>query len=259
MMKKYILLAFVILLILPCSLEAQYSVDDYYEAVDTIVDCKGYKVRVQTLNYSTFKAMEEKYGDTSKPSVAINDLEEVIKILGSSYKMQYRRVEYTYDNITGYDYIVAYVERKGVYRQMLYEENEGFQAYYPQEKIFLYFGGHSSDQAFFIDTGEPAYNPNYSAVQKDGKYRLTGLHDGQEGIYGEIQKKNGKNGKYSHLFYIYELSRLLNPTLWFHEFWTVQFWHNNTLYMCVGYGNYANKEKEEWDRNNTFIAISLPD
>lgn len=261
-MSKYIqlivLLAF--LSMFNSKVQAQYYDEDIFEPWDTIVHIQDYKLKVQVLNYDTFKDLENKYAaPLAKSSNPIKELERVEKLLGLAYRMSYEKDSFNSDEGLSYYYRINFIEKKGVYRQMLSGDSDGFQAYYPKEKIFLYFGGHSSDQAFFIDTGESAYNPNYSAIQKENKYRLIGMHNGQEGIDGEIQKKDEKTGKYSRLFYISELWRLLYPTIWSHEFWTAQFWHGNTLYMCLGYGNYANKGKEEWDRNNTFIAITFSD
>lgn len=256
-MKKYILSILSVCLLLCIDLRAQYSDEDIFQSRDTIVDCKSYKVRVQTLDYSSFKKLEEKHSNLSE-SLKMTNLCEVENLLGDSYKISYWIRETIYEQDTTYIYSLDYVERKGVYRQMSFLEDSDFQGYFPKEKVFLHYGGHSSDEAFFIESGEPAYNPIYSATQKDGKYRLVGMHNGQEGIDGEIQLKDEKTGKYNSIFTIGELANLLQAPNWDLYFWNTQFWHKNTLYMCTGYGNYSNKEKD-WDRNNSFISLSFTD
>lgn len=257
-MKKYILSILSVYLLLSLDLRAQYSDEDISQSRDTIVDCKGYRVRVQILDYKTFRNLENKYAPLTKDSEPIEELERVEELLGSAYILSYEKKSYNSDDGIGYYYTINFVEKKGVYRRMSFLEHEGFQAYFPKEKIFLYFGGHSSDEAFFIESGESAYNPKYSATQKDGKYRLSGLHNGQEGIDGEIQLKDEKTGKYNAIFTMEEFARSLQVSVWDLYFWKTQFWHKNTLYMCAGYGNYLEKEKD-WDRNNTFIAFIFLD
>lgn len=257
-MRK-LLLALFILFAYTLTLQAQYSDEDIFVPKDTIVNLNNFKVRIRTLDYSSFKRLEDKYTNTDKSSIKITNLKEVTDLLGPSYKIVYTTTEYFYQDEIVYSYFLDYVERRGVYRHLLRESSDGFQAYYPEEKIFLYFGGHSSDQAFFIETGEPAFNPIYSATQKDGKFRLVGKHTGQESIEGNIQRKDKKTGEFITLFTINELKDTFGYKVWDFDFWKSQFWHKNTLYISMGYGNYGNKEGKEWDGNNTFMSISLVD
>lgn len=254
-MKERILLTLLLLLSLSHGVKAQYSGKNIFEPKDTIVSLKGVKVKVQTLDYASFKSLENKYAKRHKPFVKITNLKEVKDLLGSSYNILYQTRENIYKNDTIRIYMLDSVERISVYKRDLSEDNDGFHAYFPKEKILLYYGEHGSDKAFFIETGEPAYNPIYSAVQKGGKYRLAGMYTGQEWVEGNIQKKDKKTGKYHTIFSIYELAKLLQINNW--DYWKTSFWHKNTLYMCMGYGSNSDKEAEEWSQKNTFVAISL--
>lgn len=268
-MKKYQYILSVLFIFgsLLTNLKAQYYYNENGEKVfqpwDTIIRHENHKIKIKILDYPTFKDLDNRYAHFTQPSEPMKNMNEVAKLLDSDYKFSYSKIS-DYVNDAGdtiYTCGIDYIEKRGVYRLMFSMDNEGFQAYYPNDKIFLYFGGHNSDQAVFIDTGEPAYNPIYSAVQKKGKYRLTGLHNGQEGINGNLQIWNKKTKMYNNLLAIHELFSQLPGNIWqsTSDYWTRQFWNKNVLYMSIGYGNYNNEEGEQWSGNNTFIAITLFD
>jgi len=78
--------------------------------------------------------------------------------------------------------------------------SEGQSAYYPDEKILVLEGGHSSDVCFSLKTGETELtigNPEYSIPSPKNTYRLNGYFGGQECITYFFQKY--ENGKYTYV------------------------------------------------------------
>lgn len=216
-----------LIFILPCiAVSAQ---EDDIHMIDTVVVAGETSFRVQRITEEQFENLATNY--YTPPETPLTDIEEVKKMLAPEFSIKYEAIYYEEGDY--YEYLLHEFRRHGKYRYII-QENEGFRAYYPQARIFKYYGGHSSDQAFHIDTGIEAWNPEYAAISADGNYRITGLHTGQESVEYRIEYKNEKQ-EYVLLAMLEEVTQQIPiEDIGYTLFIFKPFWVDGTLYFHTG-------------------------
>ncbi len=214
--------------------------DLHTRVIDTTITLEdGQRFRLRNMPCERFDSLRRIY--YVAPSEPIKDPAKVEKLLGRR-KCRITYTTYAFDHSDDYEYGLSEV-RYGRRLRVMIQESEGFIGYYPRERIFMYMGGHTSDQAFFIDTGEEAYNPEYSAFSADGRYRLTGMFGGQESVDYRIEKYDPARGKYVNLDSDgYILQKIIDRVDVDVRYYYIgylgevydQFWVGNTLYFRTG-------------------------
>ncbi|MGV6862516.1 MAG: SH3 domain-containing protein [Putridiphycobacter sp.] len=122
----------------------------------------------------------------------ITSIDETKKLLGPNVKWKY--VAYLGD-------IIAEIKLDNgqICRVNLGSYDVGFLAYYPNEHIILFEGGHSSEFSFSLKTGEvleTVGNPEYIIESPNQKVRLNGWFPGQECSSYFFQEKSEDGYRY---------------------------------------------------------------
>lgn len=219
--------------------------------IDTAISCNGISYRIQRIPKNEFNRLH-KIGYVA-PSQRETDIVKVERMLGKEYSLAYS--VYGTDSLK--EYSLREVRRKNKFRVII-DESDGFIGYYPGERIIMYYGGHSSDQAFFVDTGEDAYNPEYSAFSSNGRFRITGLHSGQDNVEYKIERYNLAQKRFERLCDLYNIMEYSAP----YEVYTGrtdyifnQFWIDNTLYFRLGWQE--EDDEDDWTSRFRYVAITI--
>jgi hypothetical protein len=136
----------------------------------------------------------KKYFVKPNPSnlIKITSIEETEKLLAS--RIKWKDIEYL-----GYTIDAITLENEQVLRINQKSNDYGFVAYFPQEEVILYEGGHTSDYSISIKTGESLEtvgNPEYIVESPNKKIRLNGWFPGQECKSYFFQEKIGDDYTY---------------------------------------------------------------
>lgn len=229
----------------PC--RADLPDDLHTKYIDTVVSAHGMDFRIRRVSPEDFAALHAKHG--AAPSRVIRTIDSMLMDLGPEYSVQLYRYR---DGDTTYYASDSFSElrREGKFRLLLSHETGGCW-YYPAERVVLCEGGHSSDQAFFVDTGESAYNPFHSATQANGRFRIAGLYTGQDSVDYRIEMEDEyRPGNYKLLAHLYEIVRSIPYETFYISWWgylEAQFWADDTLYVQIG---------GTWADTITYIAIT---
>lgn len=249
MNSKFLLFLIIYLFISAENCFADTPDDQKIRLIDTIVVVQQKEFHLRQVPRFEFDSLRAIH--FAPPSEPITDMEAIPKILGSEY-------EIIYDTSPAYGdsyYYIKEFRRSNKFR-VLIQETDGMKGYYPRERIMLYSGGHSSDQAFFTDTGDDAYNPVYSATSANKQFRIKGLHTGQESVDLRIEWR-GAEQQYEvlcdDLWGIVEQIPY-EANIGSREFIFSPFWIENTLYFRVGYS----MDEEDWASEYKFVAITMP-
>lgn len=211
--------------------------EECIQMIDTVVTVRETSFRVKRIPDAVFDSLAAIH--YVKPETCIKDFKAVEKMLAPEFQFLYDTVYY--EGNEDYCYLLKEIRRKGKYRYLI-GESDGFVGFYPKQRILMYFGGHSSDQAICIDTGEDAWNPEYAALSPDGRFRLTGLHTGQESVDYQIEyKPSGKKGtqKFELLAMLNEVTQQIPiEDIGYTYFVFIPFWVDGVLYFQTG-GEFA--------------------
>ncbi len=224
--------------------------DNWFRLKDTVVVVNNIPYRVRRVPQQEFDSLHATYRIV--PEVPLKDPADINTALGPGYHLDYHYTSYDdgNDEMGNYGIFLKEFRRHKKFR-LIFPENDGLIGYYPRERILMYMGGHSSDQAFFVDTGEEAYNPEESAISPDGRFRLVGLYSGQDHVDYTFEEKDRKTGRYKplcrfpdvvkdmpeHFFYSHYLGYI-------HEL----FWAGNTIYFRTGNGPEYDNDYSSWFR-----------
>lgn len=259
-MKKTIAAVIAFFILSVPSLHADPPEDWATTLIDTTIYVEGLPYRVQRITSDEFRQLYNKH--YIKPSKPVRKMEEVDRLLGKKLKFTYKTHIYDNSYTNSKDTLYSLIElRKGKEFRFLFNiECGGFTAYYPRERIIVYEGGHCSEYAIFVDNGEPAYNPESSAVSPhDKRYRVGGLFSGQENIDYSIERYNAKTKRYQQLCYLYEIAaNIPSEAIGYTFYVSDSFIVGNTYYFCTG--NYEEGDEENnWWLWKKYIAITLPE
>lgn len=222
---------------------------DKIRLIDTTVVVRQNTFRLRQIPRVEFDSLRSVH--FIPPSEPVTNIEKIKEILGSEYDI----ICNVYSNDSDTLYYMKEFCRRNKFRVLISPENDGVQGYYPRERIMLYYGGHSSDEAFFTDTGEDAYNPEYSAISANKQFRITGLHSGQDDVFTKIERRVAK-ASYEWLCSLSEIAQQIPYEAYTGgmEYIFDPFWIGNTLYFRTGYSGV----EDSWDRDFKFIAITMP-
>lgn len=133
------------------------------------------------------------YIDSKPPKpIKISSVEETEKQLVS--RVKWADVEYL-----GYVIDQIILDNGQILRMNQNSNEYGFTAYYPEEEVILFEGGHTSDFSISIKTGESLVtvgNPEYIVDSPNKKTRLNGWFPGQECSSYFFQEKKGDQYTY---------------------------------------------------------------
>ncbi|GAA4108832.1 hypothetical protein GCM10022393_05180 [Aquimarina addita] len=171
---------------------------------DGFIEKKNYKhqLALQKINQATFCNLmyRDTQWDTNIKIGDYNKIQDLLKnnILFDEYKMPlsitaFNGAHYKFDiesSDTGF--------------------SDGWSFYYPELKVLVLEGGHSSDMVYDIKTGahHRIGNPEYMITSPNRKYRLNGLFGGQECVSYFFESNN--NGKFQYILDIDILNTLCN-------------------------------------------------
>jgi hypothetical protein len=201
--------------------------DESETMIDTVLTCRNLSFRVQQIDFEAFDSLYHTY--FTAPSELVRDMAQIKKLLGNEFQLKYDSIRY--EDYT--DYTLKEF-RKGNQYRLLICETDGLIGFYPRERILMYYGGHTSDNAFFVDSGEEAYNPEYSAFALNGQYSIIGMHSGQDEVFYRIRKYDTVQNQWIDLCWLYDIfsdSKLEGHYL---HYIFKQFWVDNTLYFQIG-------------------------
>lgn len=214
--------------------------------IDTLVTVRETSFRVKRIPDALFDSLAAIH--YVEPDTCIKDFKVVEEMFKPDIYFRYDVIFNEWDN--DYYYLLKEIGYKGKYRYFI-EENEGFVGFYPKQRILMYYGGHSSDQAMFIDTGQDAWNPMYAALSADGYFRLTGLHSGQESVYYRIEynpsgRKKKKTQEVELLAMLDEITQQIPmEDIGYTDFIFKPFWVDGVLYFQTGgdfhYGSWGER------------------
>lgn len=242
MIRKICLLGGILMFLLPLVNKAA-DIDSTKYILDTLVSYNGHHFQVRRLEGRDFTLLYKAHAATQRPSRAIKDIRQVEKNLGPGYHLAYR---FTPDSIC-----LLKEVRYGNRLRVLISETDGFQAYYPRERILVYYGGHSRDEAFYVHTGERAYNPEYSAVSPDRQFRCLGLHSGQEHVNYTFDVFDKERKVYLTVCGLLDITGQLSQDDTGYTFLIFDsFWVGNTFYFRTGWEEMAEEDYR-------YIAISF--
>ncbi|PXV68105.1 hypothetical protein CLV62_102137 [Dysgonomonas alginatilytica] len=249
MNSKFLLFLIIYILVSAGNCFANNSDDQNIRLIDTVVVVQQKEFHLRQVPRFEFDSLRAIH--FVPPSEPITDMETIQKILGPEYDI-------IYDISTAYGdscYYIKEFRRNNKFR-LLIQETDGLKGYYPRERIMLYYGGNSSDQAFFTDTGDDAYNPAYSVTSADKRFRITGLHTGQESADLRIEWRGAKQQYEVLCDDLWEIIEQIpyEANIGRREFIFSPFWVDNTLYFRVGYS----VDEEDWAGEYNFIAITMP-
>jgi len=172
-----------------------YVFDGYLQklTLENVIDT----TRIKKTHYN--KLFKTAYKQQSKPK-KIGNLDSIKTILKNRVEWGDDTNEYERD-----DFIKSITTETGQKLRLNdisndYGFNKGWSGYYPEYDILLLEGGHSSDMAFSIKTGETDItigNPEYMIASPKNTYRLNGTYSGQECVLYFFQKK--VNGEFTYL------------------------------------------------------------
>lgn len=221
----------IILLLLALAFAASAAAqEEPCRLTDTTVMAGNTRFRVQRLATSAFDTLSAAH--YVRPSEPVMEMDEVKELLGPEFSLDYYLLSYDdgNDELGNYDYSLTELRREGKFR-LFVSESDGFGGYYPKERIMKYCGGHCSDQAFFVDTGEEAWNPYYSAVPDGGRFRLTGLHDGQDAVDYRIEYR-ADDGNFRLLAMLRDVTQQIPVSEIGYTYYIYEpFWVDGTLYF----------------------------
>jgi hypothetical protein len=120
-------------------------------------------------------------------------------------------------------------------------------AYYPDEDLLMFTGGHESDFSISMHTGETietAGNPEYIRTSPTGKTRLNGIDFGHGCIHYFFQEVDGNNRRY--LCDFKESFGLSFSLCWFEEFYWMTDYAFIFSYMAPSFEDAPEELKYYW-------------
>lgn len=141
----------------------------------------GYLKVLPEISIETIQISDDEYRSFQKIDHTTN--RQKITDLNTVKKLLKDKVEWR--TLVGYGTVPVSIKISNGQKLNLNLQNfdMGFVAYYPEEEILLFEGGHTSDYSISVRTGETTLtvgNPEYLIVSPNHKIRLNGYFPGQE-------------------------------------------------------------------------------
>ncbi len=249
-MKKNIPLVLTVLLLAACTTCRADLTDKWFWLGDTVVVVNNIPYRVRHVPQQEFDSLHAIYRVV--PEAPLKDPAEINAALGPEYHLDYHYTSYDdgNDEMGNYGIFLKEFRRHKKFR-LIIPENDGLIGYFPRERILMYAGGHSSDQAFFVDNGEGAYNPEESATSPDGRFRLTGMYSGQDHVDYTFEEKDRKTGRYKHLCSFSDVVKEMTGDFFYSHYLGYiyeLYWAGHTLYFRTGGGPEYDDNYSSWYR-----------
>lgn len=200
--------------VLPVSARAQ-------TVCDTTLVSENVKLCVKVISESEFLGLSAKYSVKTDPLKKLG-FDEMVNALTPEYEFSVGDKSETEPQFV--------IKRNGV---KIYSGWAEFEAYYPESGVVLFSspGGDSSDEPVLLENGEVTYNPEYTVVSKDGRYRITSIYNGYEANNYRIWMKDKKSGEFVEYVYLgWMLGRLPQDKFGYGNFLSDIFFHGDTMY-----------------------------
>jgi len=226
----------------------------FESAFDTIIKVNDHFFKIKYLSENTFKELQQKHL-IEDWMVVVSDIEQIQRLLGPRYTLDITVKE----GADGHPpcYVLKEIRPRTGQPIVITKDSLApvcLMKFFPKERILLCENHIGSDQAFYLDTWETAYNPELSSISPDGLYRIEGLYNGTTDRTNLLVGKKENDGTYHWMVSFSQFPIELRPQYLNKDV----FWIERTLYYPVGWWNMDEDGKNKWEVS-AYVAMTFPD
>ncbi|MCD8177493.1 MAG: hypothetical protein LUE98_08745, partial [Tannerellaceae bacterium] len=232
---SFYLLFFLFSLLTPL-ISAQSTEDMDYDVYDSTIEVNGQFFRVHRIPEADFLVLHDHHASGCKVE-KVSGFKKVKDLLAGEYTFYYEKFEYMHEDSLVTFFLPYEIREKDELRIFIDEVEGEVEGYYPEFYIFHYVGGHSTDAAIDLQTGERTDVP--VSCSPDRTYCLTEMYDGHDACVYKFKRWNRQTQSYETITTFYEIARQLPyDVVGYNGYIKDYFWLGAQLYFLIGNGGY---------------------